>query len=101
MSDPLSYKLKKKFDRYIHDPIIAIVILPFFVILKILPYKISSFICGCLLFLIAPFSKYQKRVLHNLNIAFPKKSKREKIQISKQFWFNFEVLGTPNTTHFH
>ncbi|MAJ14607.1 MAG: hypothetical protein CMN44_06540 [SAR116 cluster bacterium] len=94
MSDPLSYKLKKKFDRYIHDPIIAIVILPFFVILKILPYKISSFICGCLLFLIAPFSKYQKRVLHNLNIAFPKKSKREKIQISKQFWFNFgQIIG--------
>ena len=94
MSDPLSYKLKKKFDRYIHDPIIAIIILPFFVILKILPYKISSFICGYLLFLIAPFSKYQKRVLNNLNIAFPEKSKREKIQISKQFWFNFgQIIG--------
>ena len=75
MTDPLSYRFKKKIDRYIHDPIVALIILPFFIILKIIPYKISSLMCGSILFLIAPFSKYQTRVMKNLNIAFPKKKK--------------------------
>ena len=89
MTDPLSYRFKKKIDRYIHDPVVALIVLPFFIILKILPYKISSLICGSILFLIAPFSKYQKRVIKNLNIAFPQKKEVEKIKISKRFWFNF------------
>ena len=94
MTDPLSYRFKKKIDRYFHDPIVALIILPFFIILKILPYKISSLICGSILFLIAPFSKYQKRVMKNLNIAFPKKKETEKIKISKRFWFNFgQIIG--------
>ena len=92
MTDPLSLELKK-IDRYIHDPIVALIILPFFIILKILPFKISSLICGSLVYLIAPFTKYQKRVLNNLNIAFPKKE-AEKIKISKRFWFNFgQIIG--------
>ena len=77
MTDPLSYRFKKIIDRYIHDPIVALIILPFFIILKIIPYKISSLICGSLVYLIAPFTKYQKRVLNNLNIAFPKKRSRK------------------------
>ena len=94
MTDPLSFRIKKKIDRYIHDPIVALIILPFFLILKILPYQISSLFCGSLLFLIAPFSKYQKRVLNNLNIAFPQKKEIEKIKISKRFWFNFgQIIG--------
>tara|TARA_B100000963_G_scaffold211728_1_gene184489 strand:- start:323 stop:1210 length:888 start_codon:yes stop_codon:yes gene_type:complete len=94
MTDPLSFRIKKKIDRYIHDPIVALIILPFFLILKILPYQISSLFCGSLLFLIAPFSKYQKRVMDNLNIAFPQKKEVEKINISKRFWFNFgQIIG--------
>ena len=94
MTDPLSFRIKKKIDRYIHDPIVALIILPFFLILKILPYQISSLFCGSLLFLIAPFSKYQKRVMNNLNIAFPQKKEIEKIKISKRFWFNFgQIIG--------
>ncbi len=94
MTDPLSFKIKKKIDRYIHDPIVALMILPFFLILKILPFKISSLICGSLIYLIAPFTKYQKRVLNNLNIAFPQKKEVEKIKISKRFWFNFgQIIG--------
>ena len=94
MTDPLSFRIKKKIDRYIHDPIVALIILPFFLILKILPYQISSLFCGSLLFLIAPFSKYQKRVMNNLNIAFPEKKEIEKIKISKRFWFNFgQIIG--------
>ena len=94
MTNPLSFKIKKKFDRYIHDPLVALIILPFFLILKILPYKISSLFCGSLVFLLAPFSKYQKRVMNNLDIAFPKIKKVEKIKISKRFWFNFgQIIG--------
>ena len=94
MTDPLSFRIKKKIDRYIHDPIVALIILPFFLILKILPFKISSLICGSLVYLIAPFTKYQKRVLNNLNIAFPQKKEAEKIKISKRFWFNFgQIIG--------
>ena len=94
MTDPLSYRFKKKIDRYIHDPIVALIIFPFFLILKILPYQISSLFCGSLLFLIAPFSKYQKRVMKNLDIAFPQKKQVEKINISKRFWFNFgQIIG--------
>ena len=94
MTDPLSFRIKKKIDRYIHDPIVALIILPFFLILKILPYQISSLFCGSLLFLIAPFSKYQKRVMNNLNIAFPQKKEIEKLKISKRFWFNFgQIIG--------
>ena len=94
MTDPLSFRIKKKIDRYIHDPIVALIILPFFLLLKILPYQISSLFCGSLLFLIAPFSKYQKRVMKNLDIAFPQKKEVEKINISKRFWFNFgQIIG--------
>ena len=34
MTDPLSFRIKKKIDRYIHDPIVALIILPFFLILE-------------------------------------------------------------------
>ena len=46
MTDPISFKLKKHFDRYIHDPIAALIAIPLFLILKILPYKLSSYLCG-------------------------------------------------------
>ena len=41
MTDPLNFRIKKKFDRYIHDPIAAIIAIPLFLILKLLPYKFS------------------------------------------------------------
>ena len=78
MTDPLSFRIKKKIDRYIHDPIVALIILPFFFILKILPFKISSLICGSLVYLIATLTKYKKRVLNNLNIAFNQKKRSRK-----------------------
>ena len=36
MPDPLSFRIKKQFDRYIHDPIAAMLAIPLFLILKIL-----------------------------------------------------------------
>jgi hypothetical protein len=56
MVDPLSFRLKKKFDRYIHDPIAALLAIPLFILLKILPFQISSYLCGTLMCLIAPLT---------------------------------------------
>lgn len=88
------YIFKKKFDRYIHDPFVAIFIIPFFLILKILPYKASSFLCGAFVSLLAPLTKYQSRVIKHLSIAFPQKNYTQKLEISKKFWFNFgQIIG--------
>ena len=84
------YLLKKKFDRYVHDPIAAILAVPFFLILKILPYKLSSYLCGTLMYLIAPLTFYNNRVKKHMQIAFPKKSKKEINKLSSQHWF---ILG--------
>ena len=73
MPDPLSFIIKKKFDRYIHDPIAAAIAVPFFLLLKILPYKLSSYLCGILMYLIAPLTSYNTRVKKHLKIALPQK----------------------------
>ena len=87
MTDPLSFRIKKKFDRYIHDPITAIIAIPLFLILKLLPYKFSSYLCGTLMCLIAPLTSYNKRVKKHFKIAFPKKSRKEIDRLTFQHWF--------------
>ena len=87
MADPLSFRLKKLFDRYIHDPISALLAIPLFLILKILPYKISSYLCGALMLIIAPLTSYNNRVKKHMKIAFPKKSITEINNLSRKHWF--------------
>ena len=87
MVDPLSFRLKKLFDRYIHDPIAALLAIPLFLILKILPYKISSYLCGTLMLIIAPLTSYNNRVKKHMKIAFPKKSITEINNLSRKHWF--------------
>ena len=87
MVDPLSFRLKKLFDRYIHDPIAALLAIPLFLILKILPYKISSYLCGTLMLMIAPLTSYNNRVKKHMKIAFPKKSITEINNLSRKHWF--------------
>ena len=87
MADPLSFRLKKLFDRYIHDPIAALLAIPLFLIFKILPYKISSNLCGTLMLMIAPLTSYNNRVKKHMKIAFPKKSMAEINKLSRQHWF--------------
>ena len=87
MAAPLSFRLKKQFDRYIHDPIAAALSIPLFLILKILPYKISSYLCGTLMYLIAPRTSYNDRVKKHMQIAFPEKSQKEINKLTSQHWF--------------
>lgn len=87
MTDPISFKLKKHFDRYIHDPIAALIAIPLFLILKILPYKLSSYLCGTLMYLIAPLTSYNNRVKRHMCIAFPKKSSKEINKLVFRHWF--------------
>ena len=87
MPDPLSFRIKKQFDRYIHDPIAAILAIPFFLTLKLLPYKASSYLCGTLMYSIAPFTSYNNRVKKHLKLAFPNKPEREINILASQHWF--------------
>ena len=94
MTKHLLYLLKKKFDRYIHDPFFALIILPIFLILKIIPYRLSSLSCGYILKKIGPITKYHIRVQENLKVAFPKKSITEIQLLAEKFWYNFgQIIG--------
>ena len=101
MSDPLSFRIKKQFDRYIHDPIAAMLAIPLFLILKILPFRISSYLCGGLMYLIAPLTSYNNRVKKNLKIAFPQKSIHEINKLTRQHWFMLgQTIGEmPHINH--
>ena len=62
--------------------------------LKLLPYKFSSYLCGILVYLIAPLTSYNKRVKKHLKIAFPKKSDKEVNKLASQHWFMFgQTIG--------
>ena len=87
MADPLSFRIKKQFDRYIHDPIIAILAIPLFLILKMLPFYLSSYLCGSLMFIVGPMTSYNGRIKKHMQIAFPKKSITEINKLTKQHWF--------------
>ena len=87
MADPLSFRIKKQFDRYIHDPIIAILAIPLFLILKILPFNLSSYLCGSLMYIVGPMTSYNGRIKKHMQIAFPKKSITEINKLTKQHWF--------------
>jgi len=87
MADPLSFRIKKQFDRYIHDPIIAIFAIPLFLILKMLPFNLSSYLCGSLMYMVGPMTSYHGRIKKHMQIAFPKKSITEINKLTKQHWF--------------
>ena len=87
MADPLSFRIKKQFDRYIHDPIASILAIPLFLILKILPFNFSSYLCGSFMFIVGPMTSYNGRIKKHMQIAFPKKSITEINKLTKQHWF--------------
>ena len=87
MADPISFRIKKQFDRYIHDPIIAILAIPLFLILKMLPFNLSSYLCGSLMYIVGPITSYNGRIKKHMQIAFPKKSIIEINKLTKQHWF--------------
>ena len=87
MADPISFRIKKQFDRYIHDPIIATLAIPLFLILKVLPFNLSSYLCGGLMYIVGPMTSYNGRIKKHMQIAFPKKSITEINKLTKQHWF--------------
>ena len=94
MADPLSFRIKKQFDRYIHDPIIAILAIPLFLILKMLPFYLSSYLCGSLMYIVGPMTSYNGRIKKHMQIAFPKKSITEINKLTKQHWFMLgQIIG--------
>ena len=87
MANPIIYKIKKQFDRYIHDPVIAILAIPLFLILKMLPFNLSSYLCGSLMYIVGPMTSYNGRIKKHMQIAFPKKSITKINKLTKQHWF--------------
>ena len=87
MANPIIYKIKKQFDRYIHDPVIAILAIPLFLILKMLPFNLSSYLCGSLMYIVGPMTSYNGRIKKHMQIAFPKKSITQINKLTKQHWF--------------
>ena len=94
MPDPLSFRIKKQFDRYVHDPIAATIAIPLFLILKLSPYKFSSYLCGTLMYLIAPLTSYNKRVKKHLKIVFPNKSRKDinKLALQHRFMLGLSLI---------
>jgi KDO2-lipid IV(A) lauroyltransferase len=75
--------------------------IPLFLILKILPFRVSSYLCGGLMYLIAPLTSYNNRVKKHLKIAFPQKSIHEINKLTRQHWFMLgQTIGEmPHINH--
>ena len=69
------------------SPIAASIAIPLFLILKLLPYSLSSYLCGTLMYVIAPFTSYNDRVKKHMRIAFPKKTTKEINKLVSRHWF--------------
>ena len=66
----------------------------FYYFFKIIGLRASSFLGGMTLSLYGIFSKRNKIIEKNLNIAFPNLNKRKKKIIIKKMWFHFgRVVG--------
>ena len=88
------FLLKKKYDRYVHDPIIALIVIPIFLFLKLLPYKLASYLSGIIFQFFAPMTKYNSRVIKHLKIAFPQLNDIEINTLAKKHWFVFgQIIG--------
>ena len=73
MADPLSFRIKKQFDRYIHDPIAAILAIPLFLILKNFTFQFIILSLRSLMCIVGPMTSYHGRIKKHMQIAFPKK----------------------------
>ena len=66
----------------------------FYIISKIIGIRFSSLLGGTLMYIFGFFSKKNLIGINNLEIAFPKKTLKEKKAILKKMWFNFgRVIG--------
>ncbi len=78
------------FQRFFLDPVVALVTVTFFGMLKILPYRaavaVGGFLGGCLGYIAKRKNKY---ALYNLSIAFPDKTLEEKKRIIHHMWVHF------------
>ena len=84
------YKLKKKIIYFIE----GISLLSIFILLKILPLNISSFLMGKLSSLIGPRLRVSKKAYNNIKNVMPEKNEKETLKIIKGMWENLgRVIG--------
>ena len=69
-------------------------VISLFYFLRFLNIKISSFLCGTILWVFGKLSKKNNIAIKNINLVFPNYSETEKKKIISQMWFNFgRVIG--------
>ena len=84
------YKLKKKIIYFIE----GLGLLLIFIILRILPLNISSFLMGKLSSLIGPKLGVSKKAYNNIKNVMPEKNEKEIAKIIKDMWENLgKVVG--------
>ena len=84
------YKIKKKISYLIEGSSLLLI----FIILKILPLNISSFLMGRLASLIGPKLGITKKAYNNIKNVMPEKSEEEISKIIKDMWENLgKVAG--------
>jgi len=80
------YLIRMKLIKYFFQ---FLLIIPFFLLFKIIGLKYSSFIGGKLFEAIGPFFRSKRIIYSNINNALPKISSREIKKITKQMWNNY------------
>ena len=84
------YKLKKKIIYFIEG--IALVLI--YILLRVLPLNISSFLMGRLASLIGPKLGVTKKAYNNIKNAMPENNEKEILKIIKNMWENLgRVIG--------
>ncbi|MBE6449321.1 MAG: lauroyl acyltransferase [Alphaproteobacteria bacterium] len=92
---------RKWHERFIKDPLVAVVVLFLWNFMKILPLKVSSGMganLGKILKYVMP--KKHKIALYNLKKCFPEKSDEERLDIANKMWIHFgRMIGEmPNAS---
>lgn len=87
MSNGIRQSKRKKGQRYITDPLVALCAGCFWLIFKVLPLKVASKIGGKIGYLVGSVSNARNHIARlNLKTAFPEKTQRERDQILKDMW---------------
>ncbi|MGC6537576.1 MAG: lysophospholipid acyltransferase family protein [Candidatus Puniceispirillaceae bacterium] len=84
----------RKFVEFIIWPIEGVIVTILVGMIRLLPVRITSAICGHLLSFIGPMTSFHKRSLHHIALALPTYSEVEKRQIVSDMWMHIgRVIG--------
>lgn len=87
MNNGIRQAVRRWDQKYVTDPIIAFFAVFFWVLFKILPVQIASKIGSFFGYIVGLCAGSRNKIaLHNLKVAFPKKTQKEHHEILKKMW---------------